>query len=253
MKIKVLTLALVLMSLTANAQQKAKTFSITPKAGITASSFSGNMPATISYAIIPDGYYIYDGIEVDESKWIRAGAMSFGDIKNKVGFTIGAEGQYQFTSVVGLSLGAFYTQEGATYNTKGHSSDFDGVKVSIKDDLKIHLNCITVPVLANVYVWKGLALKAGLQPEFAIGKKTKGDVTIEFERQAFKAVSSDADIKSFFLSLPIGISYEYKHVVADLRYSFGLTDLHKNKDEGIDGYSSAHNRVLTFTLGYKFP
>jgi len=253
MKTNVLTFALVLMSLTANAQQKAKTFSITPKAGITASSFSGNMPATISYAIIPDGYYIYDGIEVDESTLIRAGAMGFGDMKNKVGFTIGAEGQYQFTSVVGLSLGVFYTQEGAAYNTKGHYSDFDGVKVSIKDDLKIHLNCITVPVLANVYVWKGLALKAGLQPEFAIGKKTKGDVTMEFEGQAFKPMSSDADIKSFSLSLPIGISYEYKHVVADLRYSFGLTDLHKNKDAGIGGNSSAHNRVLTFTLGYKFP
>ena len=257
MKTNILTLALVLMTVTANAQQKAKTFSITPKAGVTASSFSGKMPATISYVIIPEGHYVDGGIDelrpVDESTLIRAGAMGFGDIKNKVGFTIGAEGQYQFTSVVGLSLGAFYTQEGAAYNTKGHYSDFDGVKVSIKDDLKIHLNCITVPVLANVYVWKGLALKAGLQPEFAIGKKTKGDVTMEFEGQAFKAESSDADIKSFSLSLPIGISYEYKHVVADLRYSFGLTDLQKNKDEGIDGYSSAHNRVLTFTLGYKFP
>ena len=257
MKIKVLTLALVLMTLTANAQQKAKTLSITPKAGITASSFSGKMPATISYVIIPEGHYVDGGIDelrpVDESTLIRAGAMSFGDIKNKVGFTIGVEGQYQFTSVVGLSLGVFYTQEGATYNTKGYLSNSDGVKFSIKDDLKIHLNCFTVPVLANVYVWKGLGLKAGLQPEFAIEKKTKGDVTMEFEGTVFKAMSSDADIKSFSLSLPIGISYEYKHVVADLRYSFGLTDLHKNKDAGIGGNSSAHNRVLTFTLGYKFP
>ena len=130
MKTNVLTFALVLMSLTANAQQKAKTFSITPKVGITASSFSGNMPATISYVIIPDR--IYGSQPVDESTLIRAGAMGFGDMKNKVGFTIGAEGQYQFTSVVGLSLGVFYTQEGAAYNTKGHYSDFDGVKVSIK-------------------------------------------------------------------------------------------------------------------------
>jgi hypothetical protein len=253
MKTNVLTLALVLMTLTANAQQKAKTLSVTPKAGVTASSFSGKMPATISYVIVPVDGGIDELRPVDESKLIRVGAMSFGDIKNKVGFTIGVEGQYQFTSVVGLSLGVFYTQEGATYNTKGCLSNSDGVKFSIKDDLKIHLNCITVPVLANVYVWKGLALKAGLQPEFAIEKKTKGDVTMEFEGTVFKAMSSDADIKSFSLSLPIGISYEYKHVVADLRYSFGLTDLHKNKDAGIGGYSFAHNRVLTFTLGYKFP
>ena len=253
MKIKVLTLALVLMTLTANAQQKAKTLSVTPKAGVTASGFSGKMPATISYVIVPVDGGIDELRPVDESKLIRAGAMGFGDIKNKVGFTIGLEGQYQFTSVVGLSLGVFYTQEGATYNTKGCLSNSDGVKFSIKDDLKIHLNCFTVPVLANVYVWKGLGLKAGLQPEFAIEKKTKGDVTMEFEGTVFKAMSSDADIKSFSLSLPIGISYEYKHVVADLRYSFGLTDLHKNKDAGIGGNSSAYNRVLTFTLGYKFP
>ena len=256
MKANVLTLALVLMTLTASAQQKAKTFSITPKVGITSSSFSGEMPVSISYIIIPDGQYnIPDGVlfPVDESMFTRAGAINLGDIKNKVGFTIGAEGQYQFTSVVGLSFGAFYTQEGAAYNTKGYYSDFNDVKVDIKDDLKVHLNCITLPVLANVYVWKGLALKAGLQPEFAVGKKIKGDVTIEFEGQTYPVGSSDANIKSFSLSLPMGISYEYKHVVADLRYSIGLTDLHKSRDLGIEEGSSAHNRVLTFTLGYQFP
>ena len=81
MKINVLTLALVLMSLTANAQQKAKTFSFTPKVGITTSSFSGEMPTSISYIIIPDGhYYEPDGSilrPVDESKNIRAGAINF--------------------------------------------------------------------------------------------------------------------------------------------------------------------------------
>ena len=63
MKKRLFLLILVLMTLTANAQQKAKTFSITPKAGITASSFSGKMPATISYVIIPEGHYVDGGIE----------------------------------------------------------------------------------------------------------------------------------------------------------------------------------------------
>ena len=256
MKTNLLSLALVLMTLTANAQQKAKTFSITPKAGITASNFSGNMPAVVAYIIVPEGHYsnIYGELRpYDESLNIQVGAMYFTDIKNKVGFTIGAEGQYQFTPVVGLSLGAFYTQEGAAYNTKGKSLDYDGVKLRINDDLKIQLNCFTLPVLANVYVWKGLSLKTGLQPEFAIRRKVKGDVTLEFERQAIKATSSDANVKSFSLSLPVGISYEYKHVVADLRYSFGLTELCKSRDLGMKGDASAHNRVLTFTIGYKFP
>ena len=76
MKIKVLTFALVLMSLTANAQQKAKTFSITPKAGVTASSFSGKMPATISYVIVPVDGGIDELRPVDESKLIRVGART---------------------------------------------------------------------------------------------------------------------------------------------------------------------------------
>ena len=255
MKKRLFLLILVLMTLTASAQQKAKTFAVTPKAGVAVSNFSGNMPVTITYAYIQNKPELHTDLRpVDESTMTQAMCYTFNGTKNKVGFTIGAEGQYQFTPVFGLSLGAFYTQEGTTYKTIRNPFETDEMKMSINDDLRINLNCITLPVLANVYVWKGLAFKAGFQPEFSVGKKTKCDIKIEHKTPVYlQALGTDVNIKSFSLSLPIGVSYEYKHVVADLRYCFGLTDLHKKGDSGRNGNFSAYNRVLSFTLGYKFP
>ncbi len=46
----ILWMALSMTGLHASAQQKTHTFSITPKAGITVNSFSGDMPVTIFFA-----------------------------------------------------------------------------------------------------------------------------------------------------------------------------------------------------------
>lgn len=240
------------------AQQEAGTWTITPKVGVTVSNFSGKMPAGVAYAVLPQmpadgspGLIIVTGDETT-----KAGVVGFDDSKQKFGFAVGAEAQYQFTDVFGLSFGAFYTQQGAKYDTKGFPyTSSDGVKVDFNDDLKIKLNSITVPILANVYVWKGLAVKAGLQPEFAVSKKTSGDVTISYKDQSASVASNtDAGIKTFSLSVPVGVSYEYRNIVADLRYHFGVTDLRKGGDTGWGSGSSSksENRTLLFTVGYKF-
>lgn len=247
-----ISVAFLLAATSVCAQQKAGTFSITPKIGVTASNFSGKMPASVAYAVQSQ---IPTGEQITDADMLKAGAIAFNDSKNKFGFTAGAEAQYQFSSLFGLSFGAFYTQQGARYDTKGRSIEDDGVKVSINDDLKINLNSITVPILANVYVWKGLAVKAGLQPEFAVSKKMKGNVTISYQGQSATAANSDvAGMKSFSLSVPVGVSYEYKNIVADLRYHIGVTDLRKDGDAGWgkDFSSAARNRTLSFTVGYKF-
>ena len=50
------------------------------------------------------------------------------------------------------------------------------------------------------------------------------------------------------LSLPVGISYEFKHVAVDLRYHLGLT--HVYKDQSL--YDSSYNKTIMLTLGYGF-
>ena len=249
-----ITAAMMLAASSLWAQQKPGTFSITPKVGITASNFSGDMPVSVDYAIVPE---ISTGLVEFGIHYPMpvAGSYCTWESKTKYGFTIGAEAQYQFTSRLGLSFGAFYLQQGASYDTPtGTDEDDRGVKMTFKDDLKINLNSIVVPVLLNGYIWKGLAIKTGIQPEIAVSKKTSGDVTISYEGQAVSAGNGDAEnIYTYSLSIPVGLSYEYKNFVADLRYHVGLTNIRKG-DSGWSHMlsSSSRNRTFFFTLGYKF-
>ena len=253
MKKQLLVLAALLIAAsTASAQQKARTFSVTPKVGVTVSNITGQLPVYVAYAVMPDVSGTEGTIFVPDSDPGKWGLISYENQKRKAGFTAGVEAQYQFTSLFGLSVGVFYTQQGAKYGTKGKRGTPNGEQFDFKDDLKVNLNSIATPVLANVYVWKGLALKAGLQPEFAVSRSTSGDYAISYKGKP-ATTCSGAFIKTFALSVPVGISYEYKNLVADLRYNFGVTNLRQDGDKWNRSYGpAAHNRSLTFTVGYKW-
>lgn len=98
-----------------------------------------------------------------------------------------------------------------------------------------------MPILANVYVTKGLAVKLGVQPGFKVNAKydtktTALGVTVK--------TSSEPDVKSVDFSIPVGISYEYANFQLDARYNWGLTKISKHGDD--------KNSVFQITLGYKF-
>ncbi len=103
------------------------------------------------------------------------------------------------------------------------------------------MDYINIPILANVYLYKGLALKAGIQPGFNVIDKYKisgGGASVTGN------MSDILDIKRFDFSIPIGISYEHSNVVIDARYNFGFTEAFDDTD--------FNNRVFQLTLGYKF-
>lgn len=76
----------------------------------------------------------------------------------KAGFAAGAELQYQATDKLGLAVGALYSAQG----TKS-------------DHVTWTPGYINVPVTLNYYVAQGLALKAGIQPGFMVGKDDMPD------------------------------------------------------------------------------
>lgn len=140
--------------------------------------------------------------------------------KNLIGLAAGAELEYGLTDMLSLSAGAMFSMQGA--------------KV---DEAKVKLNYLTVPVLANVYVAPGLAVKLGLQPAFKLSAKVsggEGDIAVDYDIK-------DA-VKSFDLSVPVGLSYEISNVVLDARYNWGIT-----KADNV-----CKNSVFQITLGYKF-
>lgn len=147
------------------------------------------------------------------------------DSEVRIGLAAGAEFEYQATDIVSVSFGALYSMQGC----KGDMYGADGT---------IKLDYINVPILANVYVAKGFAVKLGLQPGF----KVNSEVTL---KKSSVSGSADLDgVKSVDLSIPVGVSYEYNKFVLDGRYNFGVTKWSDKSD-------SKHS-VFQITLGYKF-
>ena len=140
------------------------------------------------------------------------------DTKKRVGFIAGVEGEYYATNWLGIALGLNYAQQGWKFN-----------------DVKCKYDYLNVPLVADFYVARGLALKTGVQLGFLMNAK--------WDDLNFK---DDSNKTNF--SIPIGISYEFSNVVLDLRYNVALSKVNKN---ATDNYKFRSD-LVQFTLGYKF-
>ncbi len=146
------------------------------------------------------------------------------------GFAGGAEVEYQMKRWFSLSAGLMYSKEGG----KNKIKDLNVTE-------KVELDYINIPVMANFYVWKGLALKIGLQPGFKV--REKFDVPNNAALAASKYGFGD-EAKNFDLKMPVGISYDFGSVVLELRSAPGLIKTFKGRD-----YTNACGQL---TIGYKF-
>ena len=72
------------------------------------------------------------------------------------------------------------------------------------------------------------------------------------------SVNISKNIKDLGLSIPVGLSYEYKNMMLDVRYNFGLLSIISDKDIYVgDTKFTTDDRhtttnVLQITLGYRF-
>ena len=148
---------------------------------------------------------------------INVANITDGNGDAKVGLAAGAELGYQLNESFAVTAGAIYSMQGAK-----------------SDELKMNLDYINIPILANYYITKGLAVKAGIQPAFKVKSEAKED-GVSYDLEGFK---------SFDLSIPVGLSYEVSDFVIDARYNWGMTKV-------LEGFDSK-NTVFQFTVGYKF-
>lgn len=166
------------------------------------------------------------GFSVRPMVGMNIGMMTNADDSDpRIGFVVGTELEYQATNNVGLSAGLLYSQQGC----------------KVDDNGTLKLDYINIPLLANVYVAKGFAVKLGLQPGFLINDKAKASDS---------GVSVEAGLgdlsKNFVLSVPVGISYEFSNIQLDARYNWGVT--HALSAEG----ESSNSSVFMISVGYKF-
>lgn len=279
MKRIIVSAVAVATSLFANAQSNEESkWSITPRAGVTISDFSNDKMEIYS----PRG-----------------------------GYGIGVEAERRLSKLIGFSAGVFYTKQEVGESTQNMLSQDTHMKMtfattagknppslrqSINEDetiflhhstgLRHKMDQISVPLLLNFHVWKGLTVKAGLEYVYLMKAKHTSNIN-EYIKETdpaiysydangnfIKIVPSDImipsnspvqiigqkiernskwseDISNQYhrstISIPVGVAYNYKDFELDARYLFGITNLISNDDFG------NHLRTSTFliTLGYR--
>ena len=151
------------------------------------------------------------------------------DTEARVGLVVGPEFEYTLSNRFSLAAGLNYSQQGS----------------ELKDaDVTFKMDYLTIPIVANVYLFKGFALKAGVQPGINLSAKLDANG---------KEVDIDDMVKSFELGIPVGLSYEFRNFVLDARYIFGVTKIFDEKKLNMNGVDlDSKNLGFQLTLGYKF-
>ena len=193
MKKSLLLLAVLAMTMSAQAQHEEGEVTIQPRVGISFSNITGD-------------------------------DLFSEDTKMKVNLTYGFEAEYYFTDQVSVAAGLLFTNQGYKFdyydasNSK-YTANFDNYYAA-------------VPITFNYYIVEGLAVRAGVQPSFRVKTKLKADGSKMDLDEAldFLFPNQEVTMNKFDLSIPVGFSYEYNKIVFDARYNFGLIKLFKGLD-----------------------
>ena len=225
MKRIAILIVLVTSTLVSMAQNKPGIWSVTPHVGVSFSSLLGG-----------SGIYEITDNEVAEVKPYTL-----------LGFIGGADVMYQASDVVGVSAGLSFVQAGCKFKD-------DKGKNSVVYNRNLRMNYVAMPILIHSYLLPGFSVKAGVEPTLLLGAKSHEvqqsfDVDREGKKSNFSEDEFTIDIKKRMrkigLSIPIGVSYEYKNVVLGALYHVGVFNIYK---EG----NSARKRVIEMSVGYKF-
>ena len=206
-------------------------WSVTPKAGLTVATHVGD-----------------DAMESSSS----------------LAWAAGVEATYRAAKLVSYDLGLHYTRDRVKDCRRVHLSSWE-YDLTL-DDARLLTERIDMPLLVNLHVLPGLALKAGVQPSLLLSAKMKYHMSGSMvdwqsvpdrlytneELQKLPRVAVDEDgetgiksqMKDLDVCVPVGVSYEWRNIVVDARYHFGLTRIAKDQ--------AVHRRYLLLTLGYRF-
>jgi len=162
----------------------------------------------------------------------------------RLGLAIGSELEYQIKPKFSMAAGFLYSMQGCR---ESGETGYGYATMTYK------LDYINIPIVANAYVYKGLALKFGIQPGFNISSK----VTVDMNGSSETGPLGGLDVKTFDLAIPVGLSYETKFgLVVDARYNIGVTKVYDARyyNSYTDTFEElvSRNCVVQLTVGYKF-
>ncbi len=144
------------------------------------------------------------------------------------GLWAGVNAEYGLTEEFGASVGLFYSRLGSKHDEAGSG--------------QIKYTYLAMPILINYYLWKGLAIKAGVEPAYML-KATD-------ETEGGDAINVKKHHKLFDLAIPVGVSYEIANIVVDLRYIHGTQRV--NKVTPPEPFKIKHRFQVSAAYKFKF-
>ena len=185
---------------------------------------------------------------------------------SSVSWAAGVEASLRPGRLLSFDFGLFYTRDRIKKDVQIHlpSPEFDRTLTRPR----LVTERWDMPLMAGLHVLPGLTLKAGIQPSLLMSAKEKYHLSgftrelepmhtytdediaklpkTPFEGDEYTGVKSH--MYDFDLCVPVGASYEWRNIVLDARYHFGLYSIAKEEDERLD----VKRRYLLLTLGYRF-
>ncbi len=204
----------------ATAQESYSRWSLTPKAGLTVSTFTGD-DAT--------------------------------DNSSSLAWAAGLEASLRPSNLLSYDFGLFYTRD----RVKETGTDVYTMMTGefIMSHYRLLTERIDMPLMVGLHVLPGLTLKIGVQPSFLVSATVNYHLTgyyIDLSKQdeqgqnpkipldeqkktGFKSQMRDVDF-----GIPIGASYEWRNIVVDARYNFSLRRVSK----GVHAHRRYQNKFL---------
>lgn len=148
---------------------------------------------------------------------------------SRTSFHVGVFGEFPLADIFSIQVEALYSGQGFQTNFAGS----DG------DKAEFQLDYINVPVLAKVYVIKGLSLEVG--PQFSFLVNEEFDLNPNSNNGDFPLDNAN----TFEFGVAAGLTFQTEMgLFATGRYNMGLTEIYDNVD--------AKNSVFQLGVGYKF-
>ena len=160
-------------------------------------------------------------------------------------------------NVIGVNVGFFvdlklvpklFFQPELLYSMQGAklTAKINGVSGSAEDTATT--NYLIVPLTVKYYINNELNLQAGPQVGFLLSANDK--VVSSIQGLSSSSSDSKSSYNTIDFGLNFGLGYDItKNISLSGRYNLGLSDLEKTLPTG---YTPSKNRVLSFSLGYKF-
>ncbi|MEZ7495358.1 porin family protein [Leeuwenhoekiella aequorea] len=162
------------------------------------------------------------------------GGDGFDDDNARTSFNIGALVEIPVTERFAIQPEVFYSGQG-----------FDLVQRDDEQDTEFQLNYINVPVLAKLYLVKGLYVEAGPQIGFLVDSQLDGpNGSVDIDEDNF----NDIDFGG-----AVGLGYKFDGgLYLNGRYTQGFSDVYDNGDNVDTEALDAKNGVFSASIGFIF-